>query len=272
MTNLTYVASLAYKAVALQLALSEANFTAQHLNLPTPHPIQMADLTKAYVSSPRLKSLGVNIEITNFIFVFGINKEATLHMIVNKAKNIESFDLYPIWAKTPSLINSNGAYQLATQWLAAIDVDIGALEKKYGSQMKVEQAFIWNQPSLDVYHHPPGDTNKTMLPIFNVTWGHGVKYEYAAQVRILGTTKELMGLTLGDSSLSRRPPLVITNAKELNSIPNPPMMRLQHPPSASKTNSPTSMNAPPCQTTASPARNQSSPKCGHTYSCAFNFS
>jgi hypothetical protein len=242
MTNLTYVASLAYKAVVLQLALSEANYTAQHLNLPTPHPIQMVDITKGFVASPKITKFGAAIETTNFVFTF--QEAGKIFVIANKAKNIESFDLYPIWAKTPSLINSNGAYQLATQWLAAIDVDISALEKKYGSQMKVEQAFIWNQPSLDVYHHPPGDTNKTMLPIFNVTWGHGVKYEYAAQVRILGTTKELMGLTLGDSSLSRRPPLIITNAEELNSIPNPPMMRLQQPPSAPETNSPNSTNAP----------------------------
>ena len=122
MTNLFYV-SLAYKAVALQLALSEANWTADHLHLPTPHPIKITDLTHARVGSPRFKELAVNLETTNFVFVFRINKEATLHMIVNKAKNIESFDLYPAWEKMPSLIDSNSAPQLATQWLASIDVD-----------------------------------------------------------------------------------------------------------------------------------------------------
>lgn len=238
MTNLTFVASLAYKAVAIQLALSEVNYTSQRLHLPTPHPIQMTDVVKAYAGSPKLRPPhGVAIETTNFIFSIYLSQNGPLHMIVNKAKNIESVELYPIWAKTPSLINSNGAYQLATQWLAAIDVDVAALENKYGSQRKIEQAFVWNEPSADIYHHPPEDTNRTMLPIFNVTWrGKGMEYEeYAAQVRILGTTKELMGLTLGDSSLSRRPPLVITNAMELNNT-DPPMKQLRRQPVA-ETNS-----------------------------------
>ncbi|MEI8289757.1 MAG: hypothetical protein WCH99_09810 [Verrucomicrobiota bacterium] len=222
MTNLFYV-SLAYKAVVIQLALSEANYTADHLNLPTPHPIQMADLTQALVSAPKIKNFGARLETTNFYFTFPDGK---LFAVVNKEKHMERFDLYPTWAKTPSLINSNGAYQQATQWLAAIDVDVGALEKKYSSQMKIEQMYFWNQPGLGVVH-PPGDTNKTMLPIFNVTWGEGGKTEYPVQVRILGTTKELMELHLFDSSFSRRPPLLITNAEELNNIKNPPEMRLQ---------------------------------------------
>jgi len=229
MTNLTFVASLAYKAIAVQLALSEANYASQRLNLPTPHPIQMTDLVKAYAGSPKLRPPhGVAIETTNFYFSIYINKKGPMHVIINKARNIESLDLDPVRARTPSLIDSNGAYQLATQWLASIDVDVAALEKKYGSQRKIEQAFFWNQPSLDVDHHPPGDTNKTTLPVFNVTWGHGQQDEYAVQARILGTTKELMSLTLGDSTLSRRPPLLITNAMELNNT-EPPVKHLERP-------------------------------------------
>jgi hypothetical protein len=237
-TNLFYI-SLAYKMAILQLALPEVNFVSKQLNLPTPHPIQMADMREAMVSPPQMKNLGVLVETTNFVFNFANGK---LHLIVNKEKNIESVDLYPKWANTPSLISSNGAYQLATQWLTAIEVDVGALKRKYGSQLNVEQAFFWNQPGIEV-HHPPGDTNKTMLPIFNVTWGDGTKTEYPVQIRILGTTKELMGLTLGDPSLSRRPPLFITNALELNNTPDPVVMHLQHPAAPTlETNPPASTN------------------------------
>ena len=213
MTNLFYV-SLAYKMAMLQLVLPEVNYVSQRLNLPTPHPIEMVDVTGA-VTSPKMKNTAVSIETTNFLFVVGNGK---LYQIVNKANNIESFDKYPVWAKTPSLIDTNGAVQLAKQWLASIDIDIGALEKKYGSKMEIEQAFFWD---------PPGTTNKTMLPIFNVKWDGD-----SARVRILGTKKELMGLVLRDSSLSRRPSLVLTNAEELNNIPDPPKMPLQRPPSA----------------------------------------
>ena len=101
--------------------------------------------------------------------------------------------------------------------------------------MHVERRWFWNQAGLDVYH-PPGDTNKTFLPIFDVTWGANTT-DYPAEVEILGTKKELINLHLGDLSLSRRPLFVITNAIQLNNIPNPPLKRLKES-SIGKTNSP----------------------------------
>jgi hypothetical protein len=230
MTNLTLVASLAYKVAALQLLLPEASYVSEQLQLPTPHPIQMDDVQRCYVSSPKLLRPGVRIEVTNFVFTFPNGK---LYVLENKIKHDERFDLYPEWAKTSSLINSNGAHQLATQWLAEIDVDVKTLKQKYPHQ--IEQAFYWN---------PPDTTNKTTLPIFNVTWGTNWPNEYPAQVRILGTTKELMELRLYESSLSRRPAIVITNAMELNNIPDPPLKRLGRPIEEPQTNSISHTNSP----------------------------
>ena len=74
-------------------------------------------------------------------------------------------------------------------------------------------------------------TNQIMLPIFDVKWGEGQVpfYGVAAKVTILGTTKELMGLRIGDEMLSRRPQMIITNAFELSSTPDPPLKQLQRP-------------------------------------------
>jgi hypothetical protein len=237
--------SLAYRSAVGQRMLEEANFFSEQLKLPPPHPIQIADITGFHISPPwyskientnlvspvaRIRTAKItvrgNLQTTNFSFSFS---QGMLFGVMNRVKHNERFDLHSEWAKTPSLIDTNGAHQLATQWLAAIDVDIGTLQKKY--EPKVEQAFFWNQPGLDVTH-PPGDTNKTMLPIYNVTWGTNWA-DYPAQVRVLGTTKELMELHVGDSTLSRRPLLIITNAIELVNIPDPPMKHLER-----QTNSP----------------------------------
>lgn len=247
MTNMTYIASLAYKAAVLRLLLPEVNFISEQLRLPTPHPIQMRDVQEIEVSSPKF-GFGGSVETTNFVFTYSNNGPAQhrstagyLRVILNKVKHIERFDLYPEWARTPSLIDSGGAHQLATQWLAAVGVDVNALDGRYPYQ--VEQASFWNQPGLEVYH-PPGDTNKTMLPVFNVLWGDVIKGgDYPAQVRILGTTKELMSLSLWDFSLIRRPALVVTNAMELNNTDPPVVRHLQRPPQSPATNS-LSTNAP----------------------------
>ena len=228
MTNLFYV-SLAYKMAMLQLVLPEVNYVSHQLNLPTPHPIEMTDVTEALVSPPKFGP-AIRIETTNFVFTFPRGK---LYAVINKTKHLERFDLYPVWAQTPSLIDSNGAVRLAKQWLGDIDVDVDRLEKKYGSTPEVRQSFFWNKPGHGWMNmeHSPGDTNKTMLPIFTVRWGSGP--DYAADVEILGTTKELMSLYLSYSdSLSRRPSVVPTNAVELNNIPDPPAEHLQRPPSA----------------------------------------
>jgi hypothetical protein len=237
--------SLAYRSAVGQRMLEEANYFSEQLKLPPPHPIQIADITGFHVSPPWFSKIentnlaspvarvrtakivaGGNLQTTNFSFSFSKGK---LFGVENRIMYDERFDLYPVWAKTSSLINSDGAYQLATQWLAAVDIDVGALNKQ--TKPKVEQRWFWNQPGLNVYH-PPRDTNKTMLPIYEVTWGTNW-VNYPAQVQILGTTKELMKLHVGDFSLFHRPPLVITNAIELVNIPDPPMKHLER-----QTNSP----------------------------------
>jgi hypothetical protein len=242
--------SLAYQSVNVEYMLREANYFSGQLKLPTPHPIQLRDIDAINVSPPWYSKIedtnlapsvgrvlhakfvaGGSIATTNFWFAFRLGH---LSSVINRVQHMERFDLYPVWAKTPSLVDSNEAYQIATQWLASIEVDVGVLGKKYAP--KVEQKWFWNRPGLDV-HHPPGDTNKTMLPIFDVTWGTNW-VDYPAQVRILGTTKELMELRVGDSTLSRRPLLIITNAIELNNIPDPQIKHLERPPSQATNTTP----------------------------------
>jgi hypothetical protein len=248
--------SLAYRTVAVEKLLREANIVSEQLKLPTPHPIQPSDanirvrppwfsksdstnmsLSKAdRIRAATFFASGV-VESANFAYSLG-GPENCRYVHRFKIKDEDSiFDLYPELAKTPALIDTNGAYQLATQWLSAISVDVPALERKY--KLNYYQWFFWGRPEdLTADHwtyHAPTTTNRTMLPIFDVNWGDAGSP--AVKVTILGTTKELMELRMEDSSFVRRPPLIITNAMELNTRPDPPVKHLERPIQEPQTNS-----------------------------------
>ena len=132
----------------------------------------------------------------------------------------------------PSLINKAQAFQLATQWLAAVDMDVEALERQFPHSV--------NQLS----YSPPGATNAVLLPLYFVGLGtndgpHGgnmpITYDPAVEVEILGTTKELQELRIGRNKLigdipyDHRPLLLISNALDLIRTPNPPVKQLENP-------------------------------------------
>jgi hypothetical protein len=221
-----------YSSAAVNCMLGEANYFSKRLKLGSPYPIHVRDVEGHFVGAPmreddtakeviakllraRIGTAGF-IETTNFCFNF---RGGRLFEVVNRINDDERFSMYDEWAKTRSVLDTNGAYQLAKGWLAAVDVDVGALEERY--KPRVEQRWFWSQPGLNV-NHPLGDTNKTMLPIYEVSRGTD-NSNWPAQVQVLGTTKELMKLHLGDLSLSRRPLLLISNAIELNNIADAPL-------------------------------------------------
>jgi hypothetical protein len=77
-------------------------------------------------------------------------------------------------------------------------------------------------------------TNAVELPFYYVDFGlqhfHSESMNFdepLIEVQILGTTKELQELRVEDETLSRRPQMIITNALELASIPDPPIKQLQ---------------------------------------------
>jgi hypothetical protein len=229
------------------MMLAEANYFSKKLNLPMRHPLLISDA--AIHPSPPLFS---RIDNTNFTSLADRIRNAKFVVSGNLETTTFSFYYHEghLWdlgwsvdgqmkydEHAPSLIDTNGAYQLARQWLAAVDVDVAALEEKY--KPSVEQRW-YIRPGVGT-----GDTNivgvpvtapgqadyasiaekdKIFVPTFEVTWGGD-----AARVKVLGTRKELMELHLGDWSFSRRPQLVITNAIELSNTPAPPVIhRLQH--------------------------------------------
>jgi hypothetical protein len=273
-TMINYVGreGLVYRAAVINKMLEEANYFADKLQLPIKRPVQITDIATAHISSPwyslirdeqtmpykivslygtnifnasipretRLRSLKFGtsgtIETTNFFFSFDNGKLREVERLSAHEVEYYAKDLDKLIGK-PSLIDTNGAYRLATQWLAAVDVDVAALEKASGHLIKGGH----NIQQLQVL--PIGATNPVPVPIYYVDFGS--KHHLAAgpnlkdydeplvSVEILGTTKELQDLIVNDdinnTSFSRRPLLLITNAIDLIRTPNLPMKQLQHP-------------------------------------------
>jgi hypothetical protein len=222
-----HTVSLAYKLVVTGMALSAMNSILERLALPI-KPIEPKDLVGASISAwyadaqnqdekPMLPS--ASLGTANFRFAF---REGKLHLVFNTKTNIESVEHYREWAKMPSLVNSNEAYRMATNWLTRLYVDVPLLNQKY--KLNVGQPGFWMTPPEKLGGKGSGWTT---LPLYYVTWRKG-DYE-AAKVGIFGPTKQFMGLTIGDrdqaydASICSHVWLLVTNEEELLAMTNVPM-------------------------------------------------
>jgi hypothetical protein len=219
--------SLAYKLVVAGLALSAMNSIMERLGLPV-KPMEQKDLVGFGVSPWELGRQNQDVKpmlpagtfsTANFAFGF---REGRLHLVMNTQTNIESVEHYREWAKMPSLVNSNEAYRMATNWLSRVYVDVAYLNKNY--KLNVGQPGFWMTPPAELGGKGSGWTT---LPLYYVTWRKG-DYE-AAKVGIFGPTKQFMGLTIGDrdqgydASICSHVYLRVTNEAELLAMTNVPM-------------------------------------------------
>jgi hypothetical protein len=261
--------TLAYRAAVIQKMLGEANYFASRLKLPTPRPMQLRDIKMQYtwVAAPwfginnekntlpypitvfgsnifnssipreaRLRALKIGadgtIETTNFFFSIYAGRlrevmRITAHDLERYARDLDQL------AGKMSLINEAQAHELATQWLAAVDMDVTALDK---------QKWVVHQ----LRFLAKGATNAVTLPLYYVDFGsihytngpenHKKFDEPMVHVEILGMTKELQDITINDSTFSRRPLLLITNALDLVRMHDPSTKQFNQPSPSVTTN------------------------------------
>jgi hypothetical protein len=262
-TNLNH-ASWAWQEIAIPRMLQEANWAAARLKLPTHYPIQITDIVDCFAGSPspevfyssnrfpdtiygahiydsdiprdaRMSALQIGIAgriaNTNFEFGFEQGKLCRVTRMSRPAVEYYADNLDGLVGK-PSLIDTNGAYQLATQWLAAVDIDMAALNKLKWTvnQLHYKGRGMTNYATLPLYYvdfgniHYPADGN---IPAFD---------KPQVSVEVLGTTKELQELMIKDLSFSRRPLMLVTNVLEMIRTPVPPIKQMRRWPDGSATN------------------------------------
>jgi hypothetical protein len=205
---------LAYKFVAVAAMLAEINFCAPRLHLQEHLPVKYADIRVEKVFDPSILNFAGRIDTENYSFCFV--KSGRLRFITKlDAPGRQSMGIYRGNESMPaciaqlsqmkSMISSNDAYRLATNWLVAMSVDVRKLEAKAPPQVE--------QQSLEA-----GNRGVIPVPLFYVKWG---AYEDpAVDVMISGVTGELLNLRQENDAYSRRPALLIKNQDELLAIPD----------------------------------------------------
>lgn len=192
-------APLAYKFVATTLMLAEVNYCATRLKLPINLPVKEQDLVKIMVFNPKTGGRALaRLDTTNFSFSFG--KPGRLIFVTRLEQGYQALSttrrqgrlptvqFLPQLLGVPSVIDTNGAYHLASNWLASIDVDVARLEREY--------------PPVSTQWVLEGKGPKGPVPVFSVDWGEtsgldGPAYNIrgpAIRVLIAGDTKDLLYL------------------------------------------------------------------------------
>ena len=265
--NLRYGSRLAWQAAMSRTMLVKANWLANRLNLPLRRPIQTSDVRTWDIGDASFHILnqypswipdtvyGTNIYNANFsrlqrilAFKFGIGgvldtptyhfsfMDGQLCRIVRQdvsqgefyrdrfAEVMAAPHIHPPLAKTDEI------YQIATNYLAAIDVNLDMLEKsRLAHPVRQEE-------------YQPGGVSDS-VPAYFVAWGtnyYSIDYLYhywhtnewhpAVMVEI-GPRHELLEIYVGDPTFFHNPPMLIPSQTvwRLVHTPDPPADQLLNP-------------------------------------------
>jgi hypothetical protein len=218
-----------YRHAAVMLILQEANRVAQELQLSEQLPIMESNLTEAGITpfgyNYIKKTIG-SVSTSNYVYYvsqgnrfsnLGVaNYTQTCWLLAEQSLPIKQLDY-------------NGAYQLATQWLAAVSMDVSGLNRD--CKVHVAVSPYWN--GLARLGQKPG---RKFVPIYYVWWTNPEKdangFDGVASVELFLPTKKLLQLDFLTPKYILRKPLVFTNLDSLfpgtakiTIVTNPPVPR-----------------------------------------------
>lgn len=208
--------TLAYKYVALTLMLAEVNFFAGKADLKLDHPVGEKEvLTGSHIGPPKTNDFSGSVIAQDYFFGFGRGHLANFQRNDFRSDSDRAVRERNIkLSKQTSLIDTNGAYALAVNWLNAVGIDLAAVEKKY--RLNIIQ---WK------YYPERFGQGGVMLPVYQIEW-RGSPFESARRhadmavvsLTVLGTTKELVELHVLDDKLFSRPRIKIFDQDKLLSL------------------------------------------------------
>jgi hypothetical protein len=118
----------AYRKEALKRVIQEANWAARQLQLVEALPIIETNLLEAYITpyggARNLHAIG-NVTTSNY--VYGVSRDYKFSFVIATHVDEDRSKLATQYLWTKSREDTNSAYQLATQWLAAVSMDVKGL-------------------------------------------------------------------------------------------------------------------------------------------------
>jgi hypothetical protein len=220
----------AYQRAAFKMVLQEANQVARELKLPEKLPITETNLAGAFVGPFGFNYLHQSVgNVTTEKYCYYVSKgnkfcylEGT-HQTEDAKKYQDSYT-WPI-----NRMNTNQAYRLAIKYLAAVSMDVKAMNRDCLVAISLDNAYV---------NPPPGE----FVPIYWVSWtrkgsSDGMDWTPSndvASVEVFTPTKILMTLRVEDPQYILRKPLVFTNLHSLLPgkapvVPLPPPQPGGHP-------------------------------------------
>ncbi len=193
----------AYKDEAFRLMILEANQTAQALHLQEDLPI-----TRSRIDGARVSPFGFFYGQGLMGYVATTNYTYRV-LKAGKLDHIEINHSYEVWrGLQDSLLPENqvdnqAAYQLATQWLTSLSVDVKALNRDC-------QLTVASSPVLNYVGNGKEPIRRMFAPTYDVWWKSSNGWP-AAGVQLYLPDKLLIQLNINDPKYNLRPPLVFTN-------------------------------------------------------------
>jgi hypothetical protein len=205
-----------YHDEAFRLVLQEANRVATELGLPEKLPITEADLVGRFINAfgyaHVTKAIG-NVTTRNYTYYLSQGNKFSYLEGTHQDADCRQYQRLYTWPL--SRMDTNQAYQLATQWLAAVSMDVAALNRDCSVVVK---------PDRDYVHPPQGK----FVPVYYVYWRKrntqaGRVADVPAGVRVFTPNNTLLQLRVEDPEYILRAPMVFTNLHFLLSQTNEPV-------------------------------------------------
>ena len=210
----------AYQREAFRLMLKEANQVASELRLPEKLPIKENDVTEAYIAPfgiAKVEKMIGSIDTTNYSYCVSQGNKFCYLIKKGLEAKLPKYQEKYLWPK--KRMDTNGAYQMATQWLSAISMDVGAMNRDLHLIIKPDDSYI---------RAPHGK----FVPVYDINWctkwkptpgiieeDHS-KWETVVSVQLFAPTKTLLQLHVENSKYILRQPLVFTNLASLLAVTN----------------------------------------------------
>lgn len=195
-----------YKRAALELLIQEANQIAKQLKLKDILPITKTNLVESFIlplaGARSWKAIGT-VETRNYAYCVSKANQFCFLEGTHQQEDMRRWRTEFFWPV--SRLDTNAAYQLATQWLAAVGMDVENLN--HDCRLHVDAAAPQGLDRRDA----------RFVPLYTVYW---VREGYegrgsAASVHVFLPTKELVQLRVDDPKYNLRKPLQVTNLSEL---------------------------------------------------------
>ena len=173
---------------------------------PEQLPITKTNLIEAHIAPPRMAKIGIgNITTSNYVYYISVGDKFSFLVRTHLEAEYSQLQKQYLWPM--SRMDTNAAYQLATQFLAAVSMDVKALNRDCDLTIR---AFT-----------PEGKNGSHFVPVYWVSWGKDGKP--IASVELFEPTKTIRQMHVNKSEYILRKPLEITNLDYLLSQTNAPV-------------------------------------------------